>query len=58
MKKMYLFYYEESESAWLPVPEHVSSIVDVDNFSVGDEIEIKFRASSMTEEEFNNLPEL
>lgn len=53
-----LFYFEEGESCWCPAPDKVENIVDVSVFFDGDEIEIRFKRFDMTDEQFQNLPEL
>lgn len=58
MKKPRLFYYEEAVCGFIPVPEFVEHITEVDNFlSDGDEETITFKRIDMTDEEFDNLPE-
>jgi hypothetical protein len=54
-----LFYYEEAENCWTPVPERIENIIDVQNFMGDNEIiEIQFRRSDMTDAEFYNLEEV
>ena len=58
MKKPRLFYYEESESAFVPAPKDLDCIIDVDNFSEdGEKIDIQFVMFMMEDEEMENLPE-
>lgn len=53
-----LFYWEEAVDAWCPAPDHVESIIGVENFSEDNEvIEIQFKRFDMTDEEYNNLPD-
>lgn len=53
----YLFYYEEAESAWIPVPEKVENMISAeDQLEDGEKIEIEFKRVDMTDEEIVNLP--
>jgi len=53
----YLFYYEESENCWIPVPDEINNIIDVSQALDEDEkIEIQFRRSDFTDAEFDSLP--
>jgi hypothetical protein len=55
----YLFYYEEAVSAWIPAPEKISDIIDKDSHDdVGEKFELEFKIVEMTEDEYNNLPEV
>ena len=55
-----LFYYEEAENCWVPVPDKVDGelIVTEEQLSDGEEMEIMFRRKDMTDEEFANLPDV
>lgn len=60
IKKPRLFYYEDAEDAWVPIGDNydIESIVSLENFSEdGETIEIIFKRTDMTDEEFNNIPE-
>ena len=57
MKKKYLFYWEETVSAFVPAPERIGDIIDVDSLFPVEEQEIRFVVFEMTEQEFENLPE-
>ena len=53
-----IFYYEEANDAWVPVPESTEDLINEDYFmDEGEEIELKFRRVDMTDEEFDNLPD-
>ena len=58
-KKPRLFYYEEAVDGWVPVPELVENIIDVED-SLEDEevIEIRFKRMDMTDQEMAELPEV
>jgi hypothetical protein len=45
-KKPILFYYEEACDAWVPAPEKVEHIVNID-----------FKVCMLTDQEYKNLPE-
>ena len=54
----YLFYYEEGVNAWIPAPDDLSGIIDVDNFGASGEVqEIQFKRVDMTQWQFDNLPD-
>jgi hypothetical protein len=54
-----LFYYEEAEDCWTPAPDMVDCLVSLDSFSGhGDTIEIDFKRIDMTDEEYDNMPEV
>lgn len=55
--KSYLFYYEEAVNTWVPAPESLAGIIDVDNLDEGERTEIKFQRFDMTEAEFKAIPE-
>lgn len=58
IKKPRLFYYEEAVSAWIPAPERVENIIDVDCLDHdGTSFEIDFKRIDMTDREYDNLPE-
>lgn len=53
-----LFYWEETEDAWVPAGElEVCNIVDVVCLDEGEEIEIRFKRLDMTQAELDALPE-
>ena len=53
-----IFYSEEANDAWVPVPESTEDLINEDYFmDEGEEIELKFRRADMTDEEFDNLPD-
>ena len=57
-KRPRLFYYEEAENCWAPVPENVEEILDVSLFMHHDDtMEIRFKRYDMTDEEFCNMEE-
>lgn len=56
-KKPRLFYYEEGVNAFVPVPDKVENIVDVNMLCDKEETEITFKRFNMTDEEMENLPE-
>ena len=57
VKKKYLFYYEDSVNAWVPVPDKVSEIFDFDSYKDGQEVELRLQFAEMTQEEFDAIPE-
>ena len=58
-KKPRLFYFEEAESCWAPVPELIENIVALEQFSYhGEKIDIRFKRADMTDEEYDNMPEI
>ena len=54
-----LFYYEEGEGFWAPVPNKVDgNLIDTScQLEDGEEMEVMFRRKDMTDYEFANLPE-
>jgi hypothetical protein len=57
-KKPRLFYYEDAVDAWIPAPEQIEDILDIDSFSFDEEvIKIRFKRFDMTDHELDNLPE-
>jgi hypothetical protein len=53
-----LFYFEEAENCWAPVPDNVNGILSTESFFAdGDVIEIEFKRGDMTDEQFYNLPD-
>jgi hypothetical protein len=53
-----LFYYEEACDGWIPAPDKISELIDLDQFIYNSEvIEILFKRIDMTDTEFENLPE-
>jgi hypothetical protein len=58
IKKSRLFYYEEACDGWIPAPDKISELIDLDQFIYNSEvIEILFKRIDMTDTEFENLPE-
>ena len=58
MKTPRLFYWEEGIGAWIPAPDKVENMVDVDEDLEQDEVVMwHFKRVDMTDEEFDNLPE-
>lgn len=57
MKKPRLFYYEEAVDGFVPVPDQVESIVDVENLDDGESRHIYFKRIDMTDEVYDALPE-
>lgn len=54
---VYLFYYEEAESCWIPAPCKVENIISAsDQLENGERMEIDFKRVDMTDKEFDNLP--
>lgn len=56
-KKPRLFYMEEAVGAWIPAPDHIDNIFDVNDLLDGEEFGIQFKRFDMTDEEFDSLPE-
>ena len=54
-KKLRYFYYEEGVDAWCPVPDDPTVLLE--HLTDGDDIEIRYKAVLMTDEEYENLPE-
>jgi hypothetical protein len=59
MKKPRLFYYEEAENCWCPVPDKVDGqlVCTADQLEDGESMEVCFKRVDMTDEEFDNLPD-
>lgn len=59
MTKPRLFYYEDSLDAWIPAPDSVEEILDIESRFTEDkeELAIRFKRLDMTDEEMDNLPE-
>jgi hypothetical protein len=56
-KHPYLFYYEEGVNSFIPAPDEVENIIDLEHsMELGEEVEIRFMRFDMTDEEFNALP--
>lgn len=59
-EKPRLFYFEEGVDAWIPVPfphNEIPGIESVENFTRGEERELRLRRVDMTDAEFAALPE-
>ena len=58
-KKPRLFYWNDGVDAWVPVPDKIEDIVDLESSLCEDkeEMEVRFKRFDMTDEEFDNLPE-
>lgn len=56
-KAAYLFYWEEAQDAWCSVPHLLENVVSTDLLTDGDEMEIRFKRSDMTPEDFAAIPE-
>jgi hypothetical protein len=56
MKKPVIFYWEEAVDAWIPVPEKVEHIINLDNMEPGETFDITFKCVLMSDEEMANLP--
>lgn len=56
-KKPYLWYYEEAENAWIPLPERFSEVIEANQLFDREEFEIKIRRQDMTQAEFDKIPE-
>ncbi|EOV1090651.1 hypothetical protein ACOLXF_000289 [Vibrio fluvialis] len=54
--KSYLFYYEDSVDAWVPVPKCIDGIIGTESLDEGEELDIRFKRFDMTEEEYQNIP--
>lgn len=57
MKTARLFYWEDTEDAWCPVPEKIENVVCVEMMDDGEVMEVQFKCVFMTDEEFAALPE-
>jgi len=57
MKEKYLFCWDENYEAWVPTPEKIEDLIDIDLIDLGDEQTIRFRVCEMTEKEFEALEE-
>lgn len=60
-KKPRLFYYEEAESAWCPVPPPIEKALEgilmVEQIEPGESVKILFARKDMTDAEFAAIPE-
>ena len=56
-KKKRLFYYEEAVNSYVPAPEKIENIIDMEMLDHEESQEIKFIVFEMTDEEMDNLPE-
>lgn len=53
-----LFYYEEAVGGYVPVPNLVENLVDVDSqLTDGETLEVVFKRIDMTDKEFDELPD-
>lgn len=58
-KKPRLFYWEDAENCWAPVPERVDEFFSVDHCSWdGAVVAVEFKRIDMTDEEYDALPEV
>lgn len=57
-KRPYLFYYEDAQTCWAPVPDLLENVISTDNLADGETMEIEFKRTDMTPEEFKNIPEI
>jgi hypothetical protein len=60
-KKPRLFYWEEVEDAWVPaggLDMEAEIIGGLDMLRDDEEVEIRFKRIDMSDDEFNNLPEI
>lgn len=56
-KEKMLWYYEEAVNAWLPVPERLEDVVNVDNLENLDIVTIQFKREDMALNKFESLEE-
>lgn len=57
--KPYLFYFEEAVDCWIPAPERVDTLIDVENqLDPGETYEIKFKRVDLTDHQYENLPDV
>lgn len=57
-KKPRLFYYDDGVCSWLPCPDRVEDLVDVDILGNGETMEVQVKRYDMTDAEFAALPEV
>lgn len=57
-KKPRLVYWEETCDSWIPAPERVSEILEATNLCEQEEEWLKFKRVDMTDEQWNNFPDL
>ena len=58
-RKPRLFYYEEAVDSWIPAPDKVENIIIAsEQMDDQEEIEIRFKRFDLTDEEYDNLPEV
>lgn len=56
-KYPYLFYYEDGVNAFIPVPDKVQEIIDIEHsIDKDEELEVRFKRFDMTDEEIDLLP--
>lgn len=59
IKKPRLFYYEEAENCWAPLPEKFENVIqEPRDWYDGETQEIQLKCAFMTDEEFANLEEM
>ncbi len=57
-KHSYLFYYEETEDAWVPVPERTEHLIDAaDQLEDGEKMQLEFKRVDMTDKQYAELPD-
>lgn len=56
-KFTYLFYYSDGFDAYIPASETTENVIDVMDFDVGEEREIKFKRVDMTDKEYDEMPD-
>ena len=56
--KSYWFYYEDGCDAWIPAPDSLDFLLLPEEHKEGDIETRSFKVIMMTEEEYNNLPEI
>ena len=56
-KKPRLFYWEEGHDSFVPAPDLVENILDVEDLDVGEDREIKFKRFDLSDNEMAALPE-
>lgn len=52
-----LFYYEEGVGGYIPAPDRLENIIDVDCLEHGEVVDITFKCLVMTDEEYEDLPD-
>lgn len=61
-KKPRYFYWEDAYDSWIPIPDRIDEIFDIESelFEDGDitTIELRIKRVDMTDEEWMNLPEV